>query len=546
MARKSLLAPALAALAGLAAGAACVTGLVLAGGTAGDRLQGLTADLTRRVLEADTACRQFVATNREPLLAEYRSAIADVSALSGQLARLSSSTEFRGSGDGLAPALRALAASIGEWRSAYAEKAIQYRLDGESSRLGGLTRKGAGAEASAMVRRALDRVRKAAEDAVQSGRARSASTARLWTGGAAAGLALFLAAGWVTVARGASRLSAMHERSAFLEALSEYTERLHHRGAGEDEAARMLAVLVRNRFDSPHACVLFRTPEGGLREAASEGKPSGDGTHSAILDDLSACPVFRTGHGLSVPHVSRGHACTCPLGVPDSGGYACVPLMVQDRVTGLLNWKTHGRRSRLRTEMEEADKLLRVTSLALSSRTALDTATRDATTDALTGVFNRRFMDGFLDKQMRGAARLRRPLSFLLMDLDKFKSFNDTHGHPAGDVLLRAFARTAAACVRDGDLVARYGGEEFGVVLPDADLEAASEIAERIRASAEALKVAELSGLKPPIATVSIGLAVAPANGRTPAELIGSADEALYRSKQGGRNRVTAADTPEG
>jgi NaMN:DMB phosphoribosyltransferase len=70
MARKSLLAPALAALAGLAAGAACVTGLVLAGGTAGDRLQGLTADLTRRVLEADTACRQFVATNREPLLAE--------------------------------------------------------------------------------------------------------------------------------------------------------------------------------------------------------------------------------------------------------------------------------------------------------------------------------------------------------------------------------------------------------------------------------------------------------------------------------------------
>lgn len=220
--------------------------------------------------------------------------------------------------------------------------------------------------------------------------------------------------------------------------------------------------------------------------------------------------------------------------------------MVQDRVAGLLNWKTAGRQRRLRMEMEEADKLLRVTSLALSSRLALDTATRDATTDALTGVFNRRFMDGFLDKQMRGAARLRRPLSFLLMDLDKFKSFNDTHGHPAGDVLLRAFARTAAACVRDGDLVARYGGEEFGVVLPDADLEAAAEIAERIRASAEAMKVAELSGLKPPIATVSIGLAIAPGNGRTPAELIGSADEALYRSKQGGRNRVTAADTPEG
>jgi diguanylate cyclase (GGDEF)-like protein len=215
--------------------------------------------------------------------------------------------------------------------------------------------------------------------------------------------------------------------------------------------------------------------------------------------------------------------------------------MVQDRVAGLLNWHSRGGRRRLAVESGEADKLLRVTSLTLSSRLALDTATHDATTDALTGVFNRRFMDGFLDKQMRGAARLRRPLAFLLMDLDRFKAFNDTHGHPAGDVLLRSFARVMASCVRDGDLAARYGGEEFAVILPDADLAEAGEIAERIRSSAEAMKVPELPHLKPPVATVSIGLAVAPSNGRTPAELIASADGALYRSKEGGRNRVTPA-----
>jgi diguanylate cyclase (GGDEF)-like protein len=99
--------------------------------------------------------------------------------------------------------------------------------------------------------------------------------------------------------------------------------------------------------------------------------------------------------------------------------------------------------------------------------------------------------------------------------------------------------------VRDGDLVARYGGEEFAVVLPEADRAAALEIAERIRASIEAMRVDGLPALKSPVVTVSIGLAVAPGDGRTVQALVRAADEALYRAKEQGRNRiVTASEAP--
>ena len=99
----------------------------------------------------------------------------------------------------------------------------------------------------------------------------------------------------------------------------------------------------------------------------------------------------------------------------------------------------------------------------------------------------------------------------------------------------------AGACVRDGDLVARYGGEEFAVVLPDADRAAALEIAERIRSCIEAMRIDGQPGLKSPVITVSIGLAVAPGDGRTVQALVRAADEALYAAKERGRNRVVPA-----
>lgn len=154
-----------------------------------------------------------------------------------------------------------------------------------------------------------------------------------------------------------------------------------------------------------------------------------------------------------------------------------------------------------------------------------------ASRDPLTGVLNRGSLDEELERNLAVARRTGAPLAVLMLDLDDFKAYNDTFGHPAGDEVLRALAEAAAANVREGDRVARYGGEEFTVVLPDSDCAAAAAVAERIRAA-----MAERAFLRP--VTVSIGVACHPDHGETPAALIAQADAALYAAKQAGKNRV--------
>ncbi len=165
---------------------------------------------------------------------------------------------------------------------------------------------------------------------------------------------------------------------------------------------------------------------------------------------------------------------------------------------------------------------------------------RMASLDALTGVSNRRGLEQFLDAAMRRARANRRPLSVLALDIDRFKLINDVHGHAAGDRTLVRIAHACQALLREGDLIGRIGGEEFLVVLPGSGLAEATEIAERLRACVEALPEADVQrdGCS---ATISVGIAE-----MVPADLgleglQQRADEALYRAKAEGRNRVAAA-----
>jgi diguanylate cyclase (GGDEF)-like protein len=124
-----------------------------------------------------------------------------------------------------------------------------------------------------------------------------------------------------------------------------------------------------------------------------------------------------------------------------------------------------------------------------------------------------------------------------MIDIDQFKLFNDRHGHPAGDEALRSFAGVLQSSMRDGDVAARYGGEEFAVLLPGVDRAAAMMIAERIRARTESTIISLAPGLTDRI-TVSIGIASAPVQGLERVALLRLADDALYRAKADGRNRV--------
>jgi diguanylate cyclase (GGDEF)-like protein len=160
---------------------------------------------------------------------------------------------------------------------------------------------------------------------------------------------------------------------------------------------------------------------------------------------------------------------------------------------------------------------------------------RLSVTDALTGLYNRRHLMGTLATEVQRARRLRRPFSVLLADVDHFKQYNDTHGHPAGDVALARIAEILRKTTRGVDCVARYGGEEFLVMLLETTVGEAAIVAERIRAR---VAIEELAGGR---ITISIGVAECPSHGDTPESLIESADAAMYEAKDRGRDRVVAA-----
>ena len=158
--------------------------------------------------------------------------------------------------------------------------------------------------------------------------------------------------------------------------------------------------------------------------------------------------------------------------------------------------------------------------------------------DGLTGVHNKRYFLEFMERELARARRHASSLSLMMFDIDHFKKVNDSAGHQAGDAVLRGVARVLAAEARATDLAARYGGEEMALVLPETDAGGASAIAERLRAAVEGTAHATEHGTLR--VTVSVGVATWPGGGQTPDELLTTADRALYRAKQTGRNRVEA------
>ena len=173
-------------------------------------------------------------------------------------------------------------------------------------------------------------------------------------------------------------------------------------------------------------------------------------------------------------------------------------------------------------------------------RHSLQLSLEMAITDQLTGLFNRRYMSRHLATLIENARATGKPVSFLILDIDYFKQVNDTHGHDIGDEVLREFATRISANVRGIDLACRYGGEEFVVVMPDTDLNFAYMVAERLRqAIADApFRISAAPGNLP--VTISIGVTASDGTSDTAEGLLKRADQALYRAKRDGRNRVVA------
>jgi diguanylate cyclase (GGDEF)-like protein len=192
------------------------------------------------------------------------------------------------------------------------------------------------------------------------------------------------------------------------------------------------------------------------------------------------------------------------------------------------------------TQQQLAHAMADSTALALANLKLRMSLRQQSIRDPLTDLFNRRYLEETLERELRRVARLERPLGVIMLDLDRFKGFNDKFGHEAGDTLLRELSNLLRAKIRGSDIACRYGGEEFALILPEIALENVQERAEQLREDIQHL-VIKHRGQNLEAITLSAGIAMFPEHGTTSKTVLEAADAALYEAKRKGRNRVVVA-----
>jgi diguanylate cyclase (GGDEF)-like protein/PAS domain S-box-containing protein len=232
-------------------------------------------------------------------------------------------------------------------------------------------------------------------------------------------------------------------------------------------------------------------------------------------------------------------ACSLPYIIPS----LCVPLTAQSDTFGVLSLYRNSH-----DQIQEYERWERLAimvadhlALALTNLHLRERLREQSIRDSLTGLFNRRYLDEILQRELSRAIRHQQPIGIILLDIDHFKRYNDTYGHEGGDAVLRSMGTFLQNGLRKEDIACRYGGEEFVLVLPGASLEDTARKAEELCSLVRGMHV-EHEGISLGRITISLGVSCFPLHGTTADSIISIADSALYRAKETGRNRVIVAD----
>ena len=334
--------------------------------------------------------------------------------------------------------------------------------------------------------------------------------------------------------------------------------RLLQEQAGREIAVNRIATAIRNSLElesilqttvnevgralNVKHCVLRIEGETGKPQLTNcyfrDGASADAAEEAELMADLDAYSVRLAGRYKSYVLDGRNESDK----VHNIHPLAAVPLIYQKRFMGVLLVRSD---DPARVWQENEILLLRTVAdqvtVAVSHARLFSQMQQQALTDALTGCFNRRSFEMQLERDLHLATRMRLPLSLILLDLDNFKRVNDTYGHDAGDVALRLLAEGLRDELRGVDTAARYGGEEFAIILPQAGVDGALIVAERLRRRIEQIEVPEVGHV-----TASLGIATFPQHASSRHTLVVAADRALYNAKRSGRNCVcvTPDDSP--
>lgn len=313
--------------------------------------------------------------------------------------------------------------------------------------------------------------------------------------------------------------------------------------SGEQELVEAAVHALRRLVPAERGDILLANPsQNRLTVSTAWGEGAPEAGALVQVDVIDRCPGIRRSSAFVARDVADDMAVRCPAHPAVVGTVACVPMSALGKMVGVIHLEQSEAGAFTPEMMQLVARVAESVGLAMANARLMRTMEGQAMSDALTGLRNARFFDPYLEQELENAQRDQQSTSVIMLDLDHFKKFNDTYGHPAGDEALRTFARVLSSTIRSSDVAARYGGEEFVVALRHAQIDDAQRIAEKIRLAIEQM-VVELGPGRYGRITASLGVASTESHIHDMKSLVALADAALYRAKESGRNRVEVAPT---